>query len=258
MMRIVRAWVVAVAAMAAAGCSTDGVFRQYEYEEDIYLALDGTATVYVNSSVAALDALRGATLDIRPSARLDRGVVRSFYASPVTRVTQVSLSRRNGRRFVHVRIDVDDIRQLGAAAPFRWSRYDFRRQDDLYLYQQTIGAAAGKDVGDVGWNGREIVAFRLHLPSKIAYHNAGVENFKRGNILVWEQPLADRLRGEPLVLDARMQTQSILYRTLTLFGLTFLGVAVTFAAVIVVVLRSGSRGSRGSRGASGAEGSSGS
>jgi len=240
-MRIFRASVVAVAAIAAAGCTTDAVFRQYEYEEDMYLALDGTATVYVNSSVAALDALRGAALDTRPSAPLDRGAVRDFYATPVTHVRQVSQSRRNGRRFVHVRIDVDDISRLGAAAPFRWSRYDFRRQDDLYLYRQTIGAAAGKEVGDVGWNGREIVAFRLHLPSKIAYHNAGVENFKRGNILVWEQPLADRLRGEPLVLDARMQTQSILYRTLMLFGATVLAVAATFAIVIVAVLRGGKK-----------------
>jgi hypothetical protein len=217
------------------------LFQQYEYEEDIYLALDGTATVYVNSSVAALNALRGTSLDTSPSARLDRDAVRRFYTTPVTRVAQVSQSRRSGRRFAHVRIDVDDVRRLGAVAPFQWSRYEFRRQDDLYLYQQTIGAAAGKDVGDVGWHGKEIVAFRLHLPSKIAYHNAKVENFKRGNILVWEQPLTDRLRGAPLVLDARMQTQSILYRTLILFGGTFLAVAATFAIVIVAVLRGGKK-----------------
>ena len=43
----------------------------------------------------------------------------------------------------------------------------------------------------------------LHLPSKITYHNAGAANLRRGNILVWEQSLGDRLRGEPLVLDAR-------------------------------------------------------
>jgi len=240
-MRTFRAGVLAVVAMAAASCSTGSLFRQYEYEEDVYLSLDGTATVYVNGSVPALNALRGATLDVSPSARLDRDAVRRFYTTPVTRVTQVSQSRRAGRRFVHVRIDVDDVRRLGAVAPFQWSRYDFRRQDDLYLYQQTIGAAVGKDVGNVGWSGTEVVAFRLHLPSKIAYHNAGIENFKRGNILVWEQPLADRLKGEPLVLDARMQSQSILYRTLTLFGLTALAVALTFAAVIVLVLRGGKK-----------------
>jgi hypothetical protein len=61
----------------------------------------------------------------------------------------------------------------------------------------------------------------------------------RGNILVWEQPLADRLRGEPLVLEARMETQPILYRTLYLFGATALVVAATFAGIIFWVMRKG-------------------
>jgi hypothetical protein len=153
----------------------------------------------------------------------------------------VSQSRRSGRRFLHVRIDVDDIRRLGAAPPFQWSRYEFRRQDDLYLYLQTLGASARTDVGKVGWKGDELVAFRLHLPSKIAYHNAGPANFKRGNILLWEQPLSARLRGDALVLDARMQTQSILYRTLLLFGGTFLAVAATFVVVVALVFRGGKK-----------------
>ena len=247
MQRLNRAAALALVALAATfalGCASGGLFRQYEYEEDIYLSLDGTATVYVNSSVPALDALRGASLDTSPTARLDREAVRRFYTSPVTRVAQVSQSRRSGRRFLHVRLEVDDIRRLGATIPFQWSRYEFRRQDELYVYQQTLGASANKSVGDVGWRGDELVAFRLHLPSKIAYHNARTENFKRGNILVWEQTLRDRLRGEPLVLDARMQTQSILYRTLLLFGATFIAVAVTFAVVIVLVLRGGRRKTR--------------
>ena len=91
------------------------------------------------------------------------------------------------------------------------------------------------------WNGREIVAFRLHLPSKIDYHNAGAANLKRGNILVWEQKLTDRLDGVPLLLDARMQTQSILYTTLSLFGITCVAVAVMFGIVVVWVRRSGTK-----------------
>src|SRR3954466_9957548 len=136
MMRISRAVVLALAALLAASCTSSGLFRQYEYEEDIYLALDGTATIYVNSSVAAVDALRGATLDTSPAARLDRDAVRRFYTSPVTRVSQITQSRRSGRRFVHVRVDVGDVRRLGAAPPFQWSHYEFRRQDDQYLYLQ--------------------------------------------------------------------------------------------------------------------------
>ena len=243
-MRIFRAAVLALVAAAVAGCGSGGrLFRPYEYEEDIYLSLDGTATVFVNTSIAALDALRGASFNADPRARIDRDGLRAFYTTPITRVTAINESRRSGRRFVHVRLDVKEIRRLGEANPFAWSTYDLRRTDTQYLYCQGIGAAANKRVGEVGWTGGELVAFRLHVPSKIDYHNAGAPNQKRGNILVWEQTLTDRLGGVPLVLDARMQTKSILYSALTLFGATCLAVAVMFAVVIVVVRRSGSRGS---------------
>jgi hypothetical protein len=258
-MRIFRAAMVALIAVAAAGCgSGGGLFQQYEYEEDVYLSLDGTATVYVTASVPALNALRGASLDPDFRARLDRDALQRFYTTPVTRVTAIDESRHSGRRFVRVRLDVEDIRRLGEALPFAWSVYDLHLDDKRYIFRQTLGAAAGRPDGNPGWNGREVVAFRLHLPSRIEYHNAGRNNLKRGNILVWEQPLAARLRGDPLVLDAQMQTESILYSALTLFGVTCVAVVVMFGIVIVVVRRSGSRGSTGSSSSSGSNGSSGS
>src|SRR5262249_43748713 len=117
--------------------------------------------------------------------------------------------------------------------------YRFEREGDVFVFQQDVGAAAGRAVGDVGWTGREMVAFRLHVPSKIPWHNAGEPNLRRGNILVWEQRLADRLQGKPLVLDAQMETQSILYRTIWLFGGTLVAVGITFALVIWWVVRRG-------------------
>src|SRR5262249_48420881 len=202
------------------------------------LSLDGTATIYINSSIAALNALRGTSFDASPAARVDTNAVRAYYTTPDTSVSRVSAFRRSSRRFVSVRLDVDDIRRLGAVPPFAWSTYRFDQQENQYTYLQTIGAAAGSNPGNAGWNGREMVAFRLHLPSKIRYHNTrGVES--RGNILVWEQPLADRLRGEPISIEARMDTQSILYTTLWLFGITFVAVA---GGVAVVVWGGGGRG----------------
>src|SRR5581483_893251 len=236
----IRALVLLAIALASGACGGTSLFRQYEYEEDSYVSLDGSATVYVNGSVAALDALRGAAFNTNPAARVDRDAIRAFYSSPVTHVTWVRESRRSGRRFVHVRLEVDDITRLSTAAPFAWSSYTFRREGDEYVYQQTLGAAANQQVGNVGWTGRELVAFRLHLPSKITYHPKEID-IRRGNILVWEQPLADRLRGAPLTLDARMETQSILYRTLWLFGATFIAVALTFVVVIWWVLRKGAQ-----------------
>lgn len=247
-MRIFRAAMfvlIVLTGAAAAGCGSGGLFRPYEYEEDVYLSLDGSATVYVNASIPALDVLRGAPFDADPRARLDRDAVRRFYTTPVTRVTAINESRRSGRRFVHVRLDVDDIRRLGDAPPFAWSAYDFHLDDQQYVYRQSLGAPAGQPAVNAGWNGREVVSFRLHLPSRIEYHNAGANNMKRGNILVWEQSLSDRLRGTPLVLDARMRTESILYSALTLFGFTCVAVAGLFAIVIVAVRRSGSRGPSG-------------
>jgi hypothetical protein len=236
-MRIGAAIVLLTAAVA--GGRLGGLFRQYEYEEEMYLSLDGTATVYVNSSVPALDALRGAVVDPDPSSRLDLARIREYFTTPVTHVARVSQSRRNNRRYVHVRLEVDDVRRLGEAAPFAWSSYQFSKDGELVVYRQTVGASAGKTVESIRWKGDEIVAFRLHAPSQIVYHNA--DRKTRGNILVWEQTLPDRMRGDPLALDVRMESQSILYRTLRLFASTFAAVAVMFGLVIWWIVRRGAK-----------------
>jgi hypothetical protein len=226
--------------ITTASCSGGGLFKQYEYEEDMYLALDGSATLYVNSSTAALGALRGTTFDTSPDAVIDRDAVRAYYTTLVSNVDRrPTTSRRNGRRYVHVRMQIPDVTRLGTVVPFNWSSYDFRRVGELYVFKQAVGAAAGHSPANAGWEGDEIVAFRLHLPSKVDYYEPGHDNLKRGNILVWEQSLADRLAGVPLALEARMETQSILYRTLWLFGATILAVAVLFAIVIWLVVRKG-------------------
>ncbi|MFI5302063.1 MAG: hypothetical protein ACHREM_28565, partial [Polyangiales bacterium] len=138
---------LALVAATTVACGGIGMFRQYEYEEDMYLSLDGRATLYVNTSVAALDALRGASFDTNPDAAVDRDRVREYFSSPVTHVTRVTTWRRSNRRFVQVRIDVGDVTRLAEAKPFAWSTYQFKRDgaSDLFLYLQTVGAAARKE-----------------------------------------------------------------------------------------------------------------
>ena len=76
-----------------------------------------------------------------------------------------------------------------------------------------------------------------------------VRGVSRGNILTWEQTLRDRLNGKPIawsgdhqpgVMEAHMDRESILYRTLWLFAVTFVAVAAAFAIVIWWVMRRGS------------------
>ncbi len=214
----------------------------------MYLSLDGSATLYVNSSIPALVALRGAVLDTDPGAAVDTAAVRAFYSTPEANVTRVTTSRRRGRRFVHVRLNVPDVTRLGDAPPFAWSTYRFARpstrpaqgapseaegrERGVFAYRQTVGGSAGGPPEGAAWDGSERVAFRIHVPSRVVYHNAGADNLRRGNIVVWEQPLADRLRGEPLALEVRMEPRSILYRTLIMFGAAGLAVALLFGVVL--------------------------
>ena len=238
--RLPGVFAVVLCAVLTASCAAV-LPRQYEYEEEIYLSLDGTATVYVNGSVPALVALRGLPLDTAARARIDRAAIRAAYTSALTNVTRFGSSRRSGRRFVHLRISVSDIRRLQEVAPFAWSRYSFAQHGDEFAYTQVVGAAAGRDVGDVGWKGDELVAFRLHLPSKIRYHNAPSKQVERGNILAWEQLLTDRLDGRPIAIEVRMDRQSILYTTLWLFAGAFGAAVLVIGLMIWLTIRKGAR-----------------
>jgi hypothetical protein len=229
---------LAASALLATACKTV-LPRQYEYDEEVNLSLDGSATVYVNGSVPAFVALRGIELDTRPTARLDRAAVRQSVSSGAATVTTLSTSRRTGRRFIHVRLTVSDVRRLSEAAPFSWAAYKMERRGDQYIYLQAVGAPSGRQVGDVGWRGNELVAFRLHLPARILWHDAPSKKTERGNILVWEQTLAERLKGTPIHIEARMESQSILYSAITLFGAMAVVVVVLFAGIIWWVVRKG-------------------
>ena len=236
-----RLCVLVAATAAACNGVGGGLFKQYEYEEEMYLSLDGSATIYVNSSIDALNALRGTTFDPGATARVDRESVVRYFTTPATRVGRVTTSRRRGRQYVHVRLDTHDLSSLSTAAPFAWSSYSLARRGETVVYKQMVGgrASARESVNDGEWAGDDLVAFRIHVPSVVEYHNAGPGNLRRGNIVVYEQSLKDRLLGQPIEIEVRMEPRSILYRTLILFALMFAAVAGLFGLVIWRVVRAG-------------------
>jgi hypothetical protein len=236
--RRVLAALAAASFLIASGCRTV-LPRQYEYDEQFDIALDGSATAYVNASVPALVALRGIELDTSPTARLDRAALRQFFSGNGIRVTRISTSRRHGRRFVHLRLDVDDVRKLNESRAFSWATVSLSHRGNQYVYKQRIGPSAGRDVGNVGWDGSEVVAFRLHPPARIRWHNAPSHRVERGNLLEWEQSLADRVKGVPIRMEAWMDQESILYTTLTLFAVMAVLVVVVFTLIIWMVVRRG-------------------
>jgi hypothetical protein len=209
---------LAIALLMGLACQRSGLGREYEYEEQLYLDLDGSASLVINASIPALVALRGMQLDTDPNARIDRDDVRQQFASAHARITKVSRPwRRHNRRFVQVRLEVDDVRDLGKVAALAWSTYGYVTEGQQALYSQKVGAASNTPASGVNWDGSEVVGFRLHMPSRINYHNAPTRQVERGNILTWEQTLSERLSGTPIEVDVRMDAQSIFARTMTVF-----------------------------------------
>jgi hypothetical protein len=246
--RACGAAILCVLLAAAAACGGRFFGKVYEYEEDLYVSLDGSADLIVNASIPALVTLRGFALDIDPASRFDTDAVRAAYQSAVTEVTRVSRPwRRHGRRFVQVRLHVSDIRKLSQVSPFAWSTYELAVKDGLVIYKQQITASAMRPgtMQNFGWSGGELVAFRLHLPSKIVWHNAReletneTSAIARGNILAWEQHLTDRLDGRPIAIEVRMENQSILHRTLWLFAGAFASAVLLIGALIWWTVRKG-------------------
>ena len=234
--RALRSLVVSIV-LSGACARAPGLITQYEYDETIDLSLDGSATVYVNGSIPGLIALHGVDLDPDPLARVDRAKIQQLYSAPGVTIRQIKTSRRHSRRFVHVALDVEDVRDLKTVGPLSWSQYRFDRANDEYVFLQSITGSLARQVRGVEWTGRELVAFRLHPPSRVLLHNA--PDLRRGNIVLWEQPLADRLAATPVRLEVHMETQSILSRTLLIFVSTFSAAVATLAVVVWGVMRQG-------------------
>lgn len=227
----------------AAGCSSPFGPR-YEYAEQLYLRVDGGATVIIDASLPALVALRGLALDPAPNARVDREGIRRMFAEAGCNDVRVGQPWvRERRHFVQVRVETRDIRTLSACGPLSWSRYQFVKENGEIAYTQVVGAPTPGDPRQVNWKGDEIVGFKLHLPSKILHHNVkrlsdgSNGTIDRGNILAYEQRLTDRRAGKPIEIEVRMGGQSILFQTLWLFGGAFVAALVVLTTIIWITMR---------------------
>jgi hypothetical protein len=246
--RRMRVWTkcsacAALALLVTAACGNP-LGRQYEYEEQLYLSVDGSATAMLDASLPALAALRGMTLE-GASTRLDRSTVRRAFESAGCQVTNVTQPwRRKGRRFIQVRLQIADIRAVNACKPLGWSTYRLEPAGETLRYHQSVGAPAGGDSGESGWDRTELVAFKLHLPSRVLDHNVkrldgSNGTVERGNILTWEQRLEDRLAAKPIEIDVTMGAQSILYQTLGLFAGAFVAAVLLLVGIVWWVVRRG-------------------
>lgn len=247
--RVAARVLIAIAIAATSACSTWNPFAaRYEYEEQVYLSVDGRATIVVDASLPALVSLRGVAIEPSSFASIDRDAIRKIVETAGCRVDSVSrLWTRSGRRFVQVQVTLDDVRQPHTCGLLAWSSYALTSSaPDELEYQQTIGAPPAGAAAATGWDGTELVSFKLHAPSRVRYQNVKLLDgsngtVERGNIFTWEQRLSDRLAGKPVTIDVRMDATSILNTTLWLFAGAFGAAVLLLVVVIWMVVRRGRR-----------------
>jgi hypothetical protein len=248
--RAVRAAVLALFATVMSSACSNPFAPQYEYEEQVYLSVDGQATVVIDSSFAALVALRGGAIDPAILTAADRNAVKQIVSAAGCSVDSVSrFWTRSGRRFVQIQVSAADVRELPKCKLLAWSTYAFGPVENAGLrYEQQVSAPSpGATIAETGaatWDGNELVAFKLHLPSRITYQNVKLLNgenggTERGNILTWAQTLTDRRAGKPVSMRADMDSTSILHTTLWLFAGAFAGAVGLLLLIIWLVVRKG-------------------
>jgi len=246
-----------IVATGALGCRNP-LGKQYEYEEQLYLGVNGEAQVVIDTSIPALVALRNVPIDPSSRVQIDRDQERRLFSVSGCSNVRVGQSWiRRGRRFVQIRVTAANVKDLKACGPLSWSSYTFEREGNVIHYKQDVGAAGTGSPGAVNWDGTELVAFKLHLPSKIIFQNVKrIEDgsngtTERGNILTWEQRLTDRRAGAPVSMEVRMDSQSILYRTLWLFAGAFVAAVLVLMLLIWLTMRRAKRGQFGQKSNSG-------
>lgn len=188
----------------------------YEFDHELWLRVDGSGTVNVTGRPELWEAFKGSA---------DPEALGALFERSGLRVREVTRTRRDGRAYLFVSADFDDINRLGGSPAFPDLQVGLRKEGELLVLE---GRWPLEEVEDPpGSRPEELVAIRFHLPSRVRSHKNASEGVERGNIVSWRQPLATALAGEPLDFGVGMENSSILRDTLMLFlGAGALGVGL--------------------------------
>lgn len=215
-----RGLVVLLLASPLTGCLA------YEFDQELWLRVDGSGTVNVTGRPELWSAFKdaGAPDSLTPEA------LRSLFERSGLRVREATRTRRDGRPYLFVSADFDDVNRLGGSPAFPDLVIGLRREGEELVLEGRWAAVATRDPPEARPD--ELVAIRFHLPARIHSHRNAADGVERGNIVSWRQSLGAALAGEPLEFGARMEDTSILRTTLLVFlgagavGLGLVGVGL--------------------------------
>lgn len=212
----------------------------YEYEHEFWLRVDGSGTVHVTGRPGLWTAFKGLGRPDALEATVTREAARALFERSGLRVKRVTLTRRDGRPYLFLSADFDDVGKLSGTAAFPDLHLGLRPEGERLRLEGTWARpAATPDLGGRDRGG--LMAVRFHLAAKVYEHKNAAEGVERGNIVAWRQDVAQALDGRGLDFGASMDRRSILHSTVGLFaaaialGLSLLGLT------LYLVFRKGQR-----------------
>ena len=226
---------LAAALLLAVGLSS---CLKYEYEHELWLRVDGSGTVNVTGRPALWTAFKGLGNPRDPETTATRDAARALFERSGLQVKRVTLTRREGRPYLFVSAEFEDVNRLNGTPACPDLRIGLRREQDRLVLEGTW--ARPKDAPDVGARDRDgLMAVRLHLPSKVFGHKNAADGVERGNILGWRQEVAQGLDGRGLDFGAEMAERSILLSTVVLFASAIAIAVLLLAGALWAVVRRG-------------------
>jgi hypothetical protein len=223
-----------IGALLSSGC------LKYEYEHEFWLKVDGSGRVHVTGQPWLWTSFKGLGQASDPEGTATRESVRALFERSGLDVRRVTLTRREGRSYLFIAAEFDDISKLSGTPAFPDLDLKLVRQPDRLRLQGTWLRPAGLPAPS-GDPGDGLMAVRFHLPSKVYEHNNAAAGVERGNIVSWRQELPRALQGQPLPFGVLIDERSILWSTVGLFGLAIGGALFTLAAALYWVFRKGKR-----------------
>ncbi|HET7291599.1 MAG TPA: hypothetical protein VFM88_04165 [Vicinamibacteria bacterium] len=213
---------------------------EYDYEHEFWLRTDGSGTVHVTGRPALWAAFKGVGRTEDPEASVTREGLRVLFEGSGLRVRRVTLTRREGRPYLFVAADFDDVNRLAGTPAFPDLRLTLARVGDrLRLEGEWRRPEPAPEVGSRDRDG--LMAVRFHLPSRVYEHRNASAGVERGNIVAWRQDVARGRAGAALPFGALMDSRSILGSTVALFAAA-IGLALGLLALALwLAVRRGRR-----------------
>jgi len=208
---------------------------RYEFDHELWLRVDGSGTVAVSGRPELWTAFKGLAAE---NDRAAEQAARERFERSGLRVRRTRVSRREGRSYMLVTADFDDVNRLSGSPAFPDLRIALQRHGERLELDGAWRRPAGTP--DVSQGERQgLVAVRFHLPSKVYSHRSAVGGVERGNIVGWREDLAQALDGRPLEFGARLDSRSILWSTVGLFAAAIALALALLAAAVILVVRAG-------------------